>query len=93
MNLDTSLSLEVILAILAILGAAWRLEGKIVESHREIRGDLQRLDGRIGELRRELKGDIQRLCDKLEGFNRRPGEKIDDGNRCLAAEGEAESPA
>ena len=84
MSLDTSLSLEVVITILAIPGAVWRLESRIADTRRELKGD-------IAESRTELKGDIQRLetrVDRLEvkidEVDRRLGEKIDDGNQRLA---------
>ena len=77
-NLDTSLSLEVILAILAILGAAWRLEGRIVDSRRELGGEIRRLDEKIDETRKELKGDILRLETKIDDVQQRLETKIDD---------------
>ena len=91
MALDTSFSLEVIIAIVAILGAVWRLDGRIADLRKELKSDNV-------ELRRELKGDIQRLetridrletrIDRLEikidDVDRRLGEKIDEGNQRLA---------
>ncbi len=102
-NMDTSLSLEVILAILAILGAVWRLEGRIADSRRELGGDIRRLDEKVDESRKELRGDILRLETRID----RVDAKVDEGNQRLArlegrfegreerltAEGEAESPA
>ena len=71
MNLDASLSLEVILAILAILGGVWRLEGRIVEARRELRGDNQRLDTKIDDVQ-------QRLETKIDDVHQRLDTKIDD---------------
>ncbi|MCY3718566.1 MAG: hypothetical protein OXG07_03285 [Anaerolineaceae bacterium] len=83
MNLDTSLSLEVILAILAILGAVWRLEGRIVDSRRELGAEIQRLDEKIDETRKELRGDILRLETRIDEVQQRLETRIDEVQRRL----------
>lgn len=107
MNLDASLSLEVVIAILAILGAVWRLDGRIAELRRELKGDIQRLETRIDDVQQRLETRIDRLEIKIDDVDRRLGEKIDDVDRRLVrlegrfegreerltAEGETESPA
>lgn len=54
MEFDTSLSLELVVTILAILVAVWRMEG--------------RFDRQIAALRRELKGDIADVRTDLKSF-------------------------
>ena len=77
MNLDTSLSLDVVINILVIFGAVWRLDGKIAgvrdklegeikASRNELKSDIQRLDVKIDETRNELKGDIAELRSELK---------------------------
>lgn len=52
--LDASLSLDVIIAVLAIFGAVWRLDGKIMALRDELKRDH-------AELRSELRGEIVKL--------------------------------
>ncbi|MCY3946062.1 MAG: hypothetical protein OXF44_07240 [Anaerolineaceae bacterium] len=78
MNLDATLSLEVVITILAIVGAAWRLEGRIVDSRRELGGEIRRLDEKIDETRKELRGDILRLETRIDDVHQRLETKIDD---------------
>ncbi len=59
MTLDTSLSLDVVITILVIFGAVWRLDGKISAVRDKLKGD-------ISELRRELKGDIAESRQELK---------------------------
>ncbi len=59
MTLDTSLSLDVVITILVIFGAVWRLDGKIAEVRDKLEGD-------ISDLRRELKGDIAESRQELK---------------------------
>ncbi len=84
MTLDTSLSLDVVITILVIFGAVWRLDGKIAELRGKLVGDIvdlrRELKDDIADLRRELKGDIQRLETKIENVET----KVDDGNQHLA---------
>ncbi|MCE2473798.1 MAG: hypothetical protein J4G18_18235 [Anaerolineae bacterium] len=95
MTLDTSLSLDVVITILVIFGAVWRLDGKIAEVRdklegdisdlrRELKGDIaesrQELKNDIAETRQELKNDIQRLEKRIETVET----KVDDSNQRLA---------
>ncbi len=90
MNLDASLSLDVVIAILAIFGAVWRLDGRIGELRKELKGDIQRLETRIDDVHQRLETRIDRLetrIDRLEvkidDVDRRLGEKIDEVDRRL----------
>ncbi|MCY4525400.1 MAG: hypothetical protein OXB89_02225 [Anaerolineaceae bacterium] len=90
MNLDASLSLDGVIAILAIFGAVWRLDGRIGELRKELKGDIQRLATRIDRLetridRLEVKIDDvdRRLGEKIDEVDRRLGERIDDVDRRL----------
>lgn len=78
MNLDTSLSLEVVITILAIAGAVWRLEARIIQTRAELKGDIAELraelKGDIAELRTELKGEIRRLETRIDRLE----EKVDE---------------
>ncbi len=77
MPLDSALSLEVVITILAILGAVWRLETRIADTRRELKSDIQRLDAKIDETRGELKSDIQRLDAKIESVRHHLETRID----------------
>lgn len=92
--LDTTLSLDAIVFILAILAAVWRLEGRIVKSRVELKGDVAesraKLRSDVVETRAELKSDVRRLetrIDRLEAkiddLERRLDERIDDLDRRL----------
>ena len=88
MQFDTTLSLDIVISILAILAAVWRLESK--------------LDKRISDLRQELKGDHTNLRNELKSDNadrrnevkaenaelrrdiRRVEDKVDNANQRLA---------
>ncbi|MCY4525207.1 MAG: hypothetical protein OXB89_01240 [Anaerolineaceae bacterium] len=89
MNLDASLSLDVVITILVIFGAVWRLDGKIAElrdklegeikaSRNELKGDIQRLEAKIDETRNELKGEIAESRSELKGDIQRLDAKIDE---------------
>ena len=54
MEFDTSLSLELVVTILAILAAVWRMEG--------------RFDKKLADLRQEQKGDITKIRTDLKAF-------------------------
>ncbi len=88
MTLDSVLSLEVVITILAILGAVWRLETRIADTRKELKGDIQgldakiddvsqRLETRIADTRNELRGDIQRLDAKIDDVRQRLETKIE----------------
>lgn len=84
MTLDTSLSLDVVITILVIFGAVWRLDGKIAELRGKLEGDIsdlrRELKSDIAESRQELKNDIQRLEKRIETVET----KVDDSNQRLA---------
>ena len=82
MEFDTSLSLELVVTILAILAAVWRMEGrfdkKLADLRQElksdntnVRTDLKSLQTAFkadnAELRTELKEDIAELRTELKG--------------------------
>ena len=75
MQFDTTVSVDLVVAILAILAAIWRLEGKLDKRisalRTELKGDISELrtelKGDISELRTELKGDISELRTELKG--------------------------
>ena len=77
MQFDTSLSLDLVLAILAILAAVWRLEGKFDKQLSALRNELKA--DRV-ELRKEIKSDYAELRIDL----RRVEGKVDDSNQRLA---------
>lgn len=99
MQFDTSLSLDLVLAILAILAAVWRLEGKFDKQLSALRNELKA--DRV-ELRKELKADYVELRNELKADNaelrkeiksdyaelridlRRVEGKVDDSNQRLA---------
>ncbi|MCY4465262.1 MAG: hypothetical protein OXE46_06975 [Chloroflexi bacterium] len=66
MNFDTNLSLDLVITILAILGAVWRiqhvLENRQAELRRELKADNM-------ELRRELKADNEVLRAEYKADN------------------------
>lgn len=84
MTFDTTISLDIIIALVAIFGAVWRLDGKINELRSELDGKLRdfrdELKGDIADFRDEVKGDIRRLADDLQ----RVETKVDDGLQRLA---------
>ena len=99
MQFDTTLSLELVVTVLAILAAVWRLEGKfdrqLSESHSELKGDIAGLRAELKDdiagLRTELKDDIAGLRTELKGDIaglrteiRRVEDKVDDCNQRLA---------
>ena len=77
MQFDTSLSLDLVLAILAILAAVWRLEGKFDKQLSALRNELKadRVELRNefkadrAELRKELKADYVELRNELKADN------------------------
>ena len=71
MTLDATLSLDVVIAILVIFVAVWRLDGKIGELRSELRGDIVELRRENVETRNELKGDIQRLETRIDRLEKR----------------------
>ncbi len=83
MNLDATLSLEVIIAILAIFGAVWRLDGRIGELRKELKGDIQRVETRVDDVHQRLDTRMNRLEVKIEDVDRHLGEKIDEVDRRL----------
>ncbi len=62
MELDTTLSLDVVIAIVVILGAVWRLDSKIetmISGLRdEFKNDFKNLKTDLADFRAELKSDI-----------------------------------
>ncbi len=92
MEFDTSLSLEFVLTILAILGAIWRLEQKfdrkMSEQREEFKADnvaiRSELTADIVAMRSELKADNVAMRGELKDDNIRLADKIDDGNQRLA---------
>ena len=63
MQFDTSLSLDLVLAILAILAAVWRLEGKFDKQLSALRNELKADNA---ELRNEFKADRAELRKELK---------------------------
>ena len=47
MTFDTTISLDIIIALVAIFGMTWRLDGKITDLRKE-------LDGKFSEFRKEV---------------------------------------
>ena len=95
MTFDGTLSLDIILAILAVVGAVWHLDGKIAASRDKLEGDIKdsrnELKNENAATRIELRGDIQRLDAKLDETRKdlkndiqRVDDKIDEGNQRLA---------
>ena len=88
MQFDTSLSLDLVLAILAILAAVWRLEGKFDKQLSALRNELKADNAELrnefksdnAELRKEIKSDYAELRIDL----RRVEGKVDDSNQRLA---------
>ena len=70
MELDTTLSIDIVIAILVVFGAVWRLDskidGKFSELRRELKEDYKLLKGDIGDLRSEVKGDIGELRSEVK---------------------------
>ena len=88
MNFDTNLSLDLVITILAILGAVWRiqyvLENRQAVLRRELKGDN-------AELRKELKAEIAKSNQELKTENaelrediRRVEDKVDESNQRIA---------
>ena len=82
MQIDTSLSLDMVLTVLAVFAFIWRLEArlgkqisklrdeqneKIADLSTEVKTLRAELKGDITELRTELKGDIIELRTELKG--------------------------
>ena len=65
MQFDTSISLDMVISILAILAAVWRLESKfdkkLSELRSELKGNIADLRADNGELRKEFKADNAEL--------------------------------
>ena len=95
MEFDTSLSLELVVTILAILAAVWRMEGrfdkKLADFRQELKSDISNVRTDLksfqtefkaenAELRTELKGDIAEIRSDL----RRVEGKVDDCNQRVA---------
>lgn len=84
MELNTTLSIDVVTAILVVFGAVWRLESKIDGKVSELRNDLKedykilRVDN--AALRNEFKADISDLRNDLRAVEA----KVDDCNQRLA---------
>ena len=53
MQFDTTLSLDIVVAVLGIAGVFWGLRNELDKKFTELR---QELKGEIGDLRQELKG-------------------------------------
>ena len=77
MQLDTSLSLELVITILAILGAVWRLDHrvdkKLSDQHSdskdqitELKDQFTNLQADFAELRKEVKADIAELRKEVK---------------------------
>ena len=96
MQFDTSLSLDLVLAILAILAAVWRLEGKFDKQLSALRNELKADNA---ELRNEFKADMSNCANskpimrttqiksdyaELRIDLRRVEGKVDDSNQRLA---------
>lgn len=95
MELDTTLSIDVVIAILVVFGAVWRLDSKIDGKISELRGELKEdykiLKADIGDLRSELKADSAALRNEfkadisdLRNDLRAVEAKVDDCNQRLA---------
>ena len=84
MQLDTTLSLDVVIVILVVFGAVWRLDSKIdvkiSEMRRELKGEFKELKADNAELRKELKADNAELRRELNTVEA----KVDDCNQRLA---------
>ena len=77
MQLDTSLSLELVITILAILGAVWRLDHrvdkKLSDQHSdskdqisELKDQITNLQADFAELRKEVKADFAELRKEVK---------------------------
>ncbi len=84
MTLDTTLSLDIVIAIIVVFGAVWRLDGKITELRKE-------LSGEIADWRKELKDDVTALRQENQETRRefknditRVEAKVDDSIQRLA---------
>ncbi|MCY3779253.1 MAG: hypothetical protein OXG78_03000 [Chloroflexi bacterium] len=77
MQLDTTLSLDVVIAIIAIFVAVWLLNRDIDSKISDLRRDLKADNT---DLRKELKADIVELRKELNAVE----SKVDGGNQRLA---------
>ena len=96
MTFDTTISLDIIIALVAIFGAVWRLDGKINDLRNELDGKLRdfrdELKGDNADSRAEFKSEIRRWRRKSSAWRtdvQRVETKVDDG---LAATGSARGP-
>ena len=77
MQFDTTLSLDIIVAVLGIAGVFWGLRNELDKKFSELRNELkndnanlrQELKADIGSLRQELKADNVILRQELKGDN------------------------
>ena len=71
MELDTTLSLDVVIAIVVIFGAVWRLDSKIETKisglRDEFKNDFKNLKTDLADFRAELKSDIADSRTELKG--------------------------
>ena len=73
MQFENIISLEIIVTILAILGAVWRMESKSDRRFAELRADQKGLEDR---LRAEQKGLEDRLRADQKGLEDRSGKAL-----------------
>lgn len=75
MNFDTNLSLDLVITIMAILGAVWRIEYVLEKELAETRRVLKSAFSKPIEERKaknaELREDIRRVEDKVDESNQR----------------------
>ena len=88
MQFDTTLSLDIILAVLGIAGVFWGLRNELDKKFSELR---QELKADINDLRQELKADNAELRQELKADNaelrrdiKAVDDKVDASNQRLA---------
>ena len=87
-NFDTNLSLELVITILTILGAVWRIQHVLEKRQDDLRRELKADNA---DLRRELKAEISKSNEERKAENaalrediRRVEDKVDDNTQRLA---------
>ncbi|MDE2776272.1 MAG: hypothetical protein OXI77_10060 [Chloroflexota bacterium] len=88
MQLDTTLSLDIVIAVVAIFGAVWQLnrdiDKKIAALRSELKSDYvdlrEELKADNDKLRTELKADISELRKDVKALD----DKLDDSNQRIA---------
>ena len=97
MEFDTTLSLELVVSVLAVLAAVWRLEGKfdrqISALSQGLKEDIADVDTELKSVRTELKADIAGLRTELKADIAELRQEFKGDNAALRQEFKADNAA